>query len=229
MSEDRLSPTCPRDWPSPEPSPPSHDAIAARRAPGLARPCRAALQRFPRAKGRRRLRLPSSRYSARGSCCELSTPRSATRPSKPRASSRLVPSRLSDSSGAAAPPGSSRPGSATPPGGSGPCHLNGRHDTPPKHHRERLRARAPPRRRMWRAGGSRGCRDGGGAAGGERRVGRRVTTGTRPPGWIRAVSKTVLCTRFVFEYGISRHVQDPEASTAVDVHGVHREGKTEGT
>lgn len=39
VSEDRLPPTCPRDWPSPEPSPPNHDAIAAaRRARGLAQP-----------------------------------------------------------------------------------------------------------------------------------------------------------------------------------------------
>lgn len=152
VSEDRLSPTCPRDWPSPEPSPPSHDAIAARGPPGFARPCRAAPAAAGQGAASASLLLATA---GRGSCSELSTPGSATRPSKPRASSRLL--RLSRSSRLVL----SRPGSATPPGGSGRCHLNGRHDTPPKHHRER---RPGLERRLGGGYGVTGAEDAGMAA-----------------------------------------------------------------
>lgn len=151
VSEDRLPPTCPRDWPSPEPSPPSHDAMVQPAA------------------GLRTQQLPAPRLAAPAWRGGWPPPlfSSPGRSKLLRGLSRTLP--------ASPPPAPcASPGSAAPPGSAGRCHLNGRHDTACRSTidsgRRQLErpAAAGGQRRMpgsWRRrGGRSGGAEGGGAS-----------------------------------------------------------------
>lgn len=94
VSEDRLPPTCPSDWPSPEPSPPSHDAMAGPSPGLLPQQRRGPAAAWPAGKGGGRLLPPGAEAPSAQRCRPPPRPLSGSSPPPPALPPRRPPSRL---------------------------------------------------------------------------------------------------------------------------------------